>query len=1051
MKKITDFLFSTRLMGFLVVIFAVAMAVATFVENDRGSQTAKALIYNARWFEIIMGLLLLNFLGNIFRYKLYRREKLPVLLFHSSFVIILLGAFVTRYFGFEGVMPIREGATSQQIISDATYVSVKAEDIATKQTAENEKEVLFGYFNPKKYSWKNTVNNKNFEIHSVQYIPNAKQVFTPNEKGKFHLQLVASGNMGRDELNIPDGDVYKYHGKSIGFNTDENCFLNFYFKNGVFQLKSSTDGNFMVMQTQQLNEVKKDSVNIVEFLKLYTFEDMRFVISKMPVKGEKNIVSATSQEKSNFSNDALIMEISSGNEVQPTIVYGGKNMITEPVETIVNGLKFNIQYGSKRIVTPFGIKLRDFQMERYPGSNSPSSYASEVSVVDNDKSFDFRIFMNHVLDYKGYRFYQSSFDPDEKGTVLSVNHDRIGTLITYFGYLLMSVAMFITLFWKGTRFKNLSDKLSKLGNNKTLITGLLILLSFVVQAQNTTADTTSVAPEQATAQDPHAQMSHNNTVNLQHAEKFGHLLIQDFQGRFKPVNTYALEALRKVYKKDTYNGLSAEQVVLSTQIDPYYWQEQKLIHVKPYALGEKICKDLNVQNGLASLVDFYPNGQYYLADLVRQAQLKKNMDRTATDKEIINLDERVNVLSSVIGGQLLQIYPHKADPNHKWRVGFDEELIASNDTLNAKMHYDYLVSLVNAVQTGNYADADRQLEVINKYQRTVDENIIPSVFKTELEVKYNHWNIFKYLMMFYMTVGFILLILAFVGLFGTTGRLWQLITNIFTALTIIGLLLHALGLGARWYVSGHAPWSNGYEAVVFVAFITIIAGLIFSYKKSKFIIAVAVIMASLLMGIAHGSTMNPEITNLVPVLKSYWLMIHVAVITSSYGFLGLGSILAIIVLLLIIIRTDKNKVKIEKIIDELTYVNEMTLTVGLFTLSIGTFLGGVWANESWGRYWSWDPKEVWSLISMMVYVFVLHMRMIPGLRGKFAFNLASLWSIATLIMTFFGVNFYLSGMHSYAAGDPIPVPVWIYFAVGFFVFFSIISYWRFYKFQKAND
>jgi cytochrome c-type biogenesis protein CcsB len=194
--------------------------------------------------------------------------------------------------------------------------------------------------------------------------------------------------------------------------------------------------------------------------------------------------------------------------------------------------------------------------------------------------------------------------------------------------------------------------------------------------------------------------------------------------------------------------------------------------------------------------------------------------------------------------------------------------------------------------------------------------------------------------------------------------------------------------------------------------------------------------------------MSPEMTNLVPVLKSYWLMIHVAVITGSYAFLGLGSILGLMVLLLYIMRNKDNSKHLNTTIKELTAINEMTLTVGLYMLTIGTFLGGVWANESWGRYWSWDPKEVWSLISMMVYVFVLHMRIVPGLKNQYAFNVASLFSIGTLIMTFFGVNFYLSGMHSYAAGDPVPIPVWVVPSIVGFVLLSIIAYWKFNTYKK---
>ena len=537
-------------------------------------------------------------------------------------------------------------------------------------------------------------------------------------------------------------------------------------------------------------------------------------------------------------------------------------------------------------------------------------------------------------------------------------------------------------------------------------------------------------------------------VSAEHARKFGELLIQDHGGRIKPVNTYALEALRKVYKKDTYQGLTADQVLLSAQIDPYAWGEEYLIHVKPNILGSKMSHDLKEKNGYTSAANFYQTGNYYLLDKTNEIAALKNSDRNATDKEIVNLDERFNVWVEILNGSLLHIYPKENDPNNKWYAGTDQTAFVAQDTMVLKMHQLYLQSLVNAVKTNDYKDADFYLDIIKGYQKKIGGAIIPSDKKIDLELKYNRWNIFKKLMMFYLPIGAIFLILAFVELFAKRKRLLNYTLKLFTFVVIMGLFLHGIGLGVRWYVSEHAPWSNAYEAMIFVSFVAIIAGLLFSYKKSKFILAAAIILASLLMGIAHGNSMNPEMTNLVPVLKSYWLNIHVAVISGSYAFLGLGSLLALLVMLFYIIRTKANAEKLDKISEELTHVNEMTLTVGLFALSIGTFLGGVWANESWGRYWSWDPKEVWSLISMMVYVFVLHMRIVPGLRGKFAFNLLALWSIATLIMTFFGVNYYLSGMHSYAGGDKVPVPTWAYYALVFFIVFSMVSYWRYSRMEK---
>jgi cytochrome c-type biogenesis protein CcsB len=203
--------------------------------------------------------------------------------------------------------------------------------------------------------------------------------------------------------------------------------------------------------------------------------------------------------------------------------------------------------------------------------------------------------------------------------------------------------------------------------------------------------------------------------------------------------------------------------------------------------------------------------------------------------------------------------------------------------------------------------------------------------------------------------------------------------------------------------------------------------------------------------VAHLSFMDPEITNLVPVLKSYWLTLHVSVITGSYGFLGLGAILGLITLILLSLSNDKNRDRIANTIDELTVINYKTLTLGLYFLTIGTFLGAVWANESWGRYWGWDPKETWSLITIIVYSIVIHSRMIPGMKDIFTFNLLSLFAFSTVLMTYFGVNYYLSGMHSYASGDPVPVPSFVYITVIVLAALSFFAYSKYRKHDKTRD
>ena len=222
---------------------------------------------------------------------------------------------------------------------------------------------------------------------------------------------------------------------------------------------------------------------------------------------------------------------------------------------------------------------------------------------------------------------------------------------------------------------------------------------------------------------------------------------------------------------------------------------------------------------------------------------------------------------------------------------------------------------------------------------------------------------------------------------------------------IILFVLHTLGLIARGYVSGHAPWSDAYESMIYVAWATVGIGLAFG-RKSNLTIAATSFVSSMILMIAHWNWMDPEIANLVPVLNSYWLMIHVSVIVGSYGPFTLSMILGIVSLILILLTNSYNKKKINLNLQELTIINELSLTVGLIMLTIGNFLGGQWANESWGRYWGWDPKETWALISIMIYAFVLHMRLIPGLRGKWMFNLMSIIAFASIMMTYFGAVSY---------------------------------------------
>ncbi len=381
-----------------------------------------------------------------------------------------------------------------------------------------------------------------------------------------------------------------------------------------------------------------------------------------------------------------------------------------------------------------------------------------------------------------------------------------------------------------------------------------------------------------------------------------------------------------------------------------------------------------------------------------------------------------------------------------------EESAVEIDSVALKFISNYLNTIKQGMQTGDWKAADEALSEIDTYQKEWGKNVLPPEAKVNVEIIYNKFNVFFWLMIAYSLIGSILILLTFIEVLSSENRIRKFIhylTITFLGVLVLIFLIHAIGLGTRWYLSGHAPWSNGYEAIIFISWIGVLAGLLLYKNRNAFIPATGAIVAMIMMGFAHGgSLLDPQITPLVPVLKSYWLMVHVGIITSSYGFFGLSAVISVISLILLLFKPTP---KIKRSLQEITIVSEMSATIGLFALTIGTFLGGMWANESWGRYWSWDPKETWAFISVIVYAIVLHLRLVPGLRGKWAYNVASMWAIWSIIMTYFGVNYYLSGLHSYAAGDAIPIPNWIYITAASMLILTIISYIRDRQFSPKRN
>lgn len=1075
MKKLQDILISTRTMAVLLLVYAFAMAYATFLENDYGTPTAKALIYEAKWFELIMFLLILNFIGNIGRYRLWKREKWPVLVFHLAFVLIFIGGAITRYISFEGTMHIREGETSNEIVTDKNFLKVQIEE---KGDVLNYKDIPY-LMSPLHKDLEATYDfhGKQVKVVAKEYVQRKKDSLLADQNGAEYLHLVSTGQTGRQNIFIKPGETKSINGTLVTFNRAIEGAVEFKNEGGKLFIKTPVDASYMTMATQATGTTVKDEFQPLALRSLYSINELKLVVPEGLKKGKLLAIEGDRKKDQNVP-DMLTVELQGPKTKQLVDLSVEKGNPNAYKQVTMDGLNIMIGFGPKIYNTPFSLKLDDFVMETYPGSSSPSAYESHIKIVDEGKQTPFKIYMNHVLNHKGYRFFQSSFDPDRMGTVLSVNHDYWGTLISYIGYTFLFGGMFFMFFWKGTHFWKL-NKMLKDVNKKKAAAVILLLLSFGLNAQKIeTHGTTDGSREHIHVEGDnhsHAQGSETlkpqgaqpftkmkvvsadeiiarNKISAEHADKFGYLLVQNFEGRIVPINTEALDVLRKLYKKDEFKGtdgksLTANQWFLSVNIDTPSWTMVPMIKVGTKGGDELKNKTKADEDGYTSLMNLFPadangNLRYILESDYNTAFRKKPAEQTNYDKEVIAVNERVQIFNEFFSGQFMRIVPVKNDANHTWHSWLDQKM--EPDMESQQVMGPYFAEVLQAQQSGNWSKADAQLAKLSEYQQKWGKAVVPAKSKVDLEVFMNKVNINFKLLIFYTLIGGLLLILGFVELFKSKKVLNKAI-KVIIVLGIVGYLFHFLGLVARWYISGHAPWSNGYEAIIFISWVGITAGLLLYRNSNALIPAAGFMVAVIMMGFAHGgSALDPQITPLVPVLKSYWLIVHVAIITSSYGFFALSMIIAVISLVFYIISNKETyKLHHDTTLKELVIVSEMSLTIGLFALTVGNFLGGIWANESWGRYWSWDPKETWAFISIMVYAFVLHMRLVPGLRSRWAFHVATMFAFCSMVMTYFGVNYYLSGLHSYAAGDPVPVPAWVYIGLATMALLSAASYYKF--------
>ena len=622
---------------------------------------------------------------------------------------------------------------------------------------------------------------------------------------------------------------------------------------------------------------------------------------------------------------------------------------------------------------PFTMRLTAFDILCYPGTDAVMDYRCEIKISNDapstssgqaqNENHKMIVSMNNIGKASGYRFYQSSYDDDGQGTHLLVAHDTYGIAVTYVGYLMLFVSLLWTVFSRHTRIRQLYRMATR---------PLVILVLFCLTSQHVFA---SSKPQPLSP--PRV-----SPVSSEIAHELGKVAIL-YNGRICPINTAATDFVSKLSGKPSWNGYSADEIFAGWMIFYTEWEQQKIIRIK----SAEVQHILGIEDQWASVRDFYTSGgEYKLRDKSNDSNLPD-----ATRKAIREADEKMQVISMFYSNEMLRMFPLDG----KWHAPGSTELPLGTPEREFQFINHAMDHLVQTILADDVTGAKQIIAKIRLYQEDKVGEALPSKMMMDIEVFYNKLLSARWVTFLCLTLS---LLLCFLRLRSSSPSLWGRVgVGFIIALLAFLAVLFAL----RWLISGHIPMSNGYETMMFMALLSSSLSL----YRIPILQAFGPVVASFCMLVATLASGSPQITSLMPVLQSPLLSIHVAMVMKAYALLAMITLLAFHGLYLARSR------KFDKL-ERTTALSQLLLYPAIVTLCIGIFVGAVWANVSWGTYWSWDPKETWALITLMIYAIPLHRSFVSWSPARY--HLFVLLAFLTVLMTYFGVNYFLSGMHSYA-------------------------------------
>ena len=645
------------------------------------------------------------------------------------------------------------------------------------------------------------------------------------------------------------------------------------------------------------------------------------------------------------------------------------------------------EQGMKEEKLPFSLCLQKFEAKMHDGTNAVADYSSKFTVIDGDDKSEGEVSMNNIYSHRSYRLYQSSYDEDGKGSVLAINADPYGIPVTYTGYALL----FISLVWmlfdpKGGYRKLLKSPLLKKG---ALMTALILSMGNI--------------------QTLHAESATGNLQNAvlpkETAEKFGELHIL-YNDRICPVQTFALDFCKKIYGARSYQGLTAEQVLSGWVFYGNTWANEPFIKIKS---GE-MKTAMNLPD-YASLNTFFNRemGGYTIGQYVQEYY---NGQQDKFHQQAADIDGKIQIIMELREGISLKVLPYtftknvKATKDHSFIKAGTTTWFSPVDKLPQAVEHQHALyirnvfSLLNGdVKAGNTSRVNEFFVKMKKYQEVSSGNSLPTATQYKAERINNAFPFATILFMANLTLGFIAL---FYTIYRMTKKKEIKVLNIALPILLgVSFLALTFGLALRWIISGNIPMSNGYESMLTVAWFVMLISILMQLRI-RIVMVFGFLISGFFLLVSHINQMDPAIGQMMPVLNSPLLSIHVSIIMMSYALLSLTFICGIMGICL------------RSYGEELQALSRIFLYPALTTMGFGIFIGAIWANVSWGNYWSWDSKETWALITFMIYAVVVHTQSLPVFRKPLVYHIYITLAFLSIAMTYFGVNYFLTGMHSYA-------------------------------------